>query len=90
MKGRCISNPELITNEVKNKLSGGVNLIDYYPHECPWCNSDCDDMLFDDHEKHTVLGEVTHYTEFLTCKSCNKRWAVGYSRVFYEELHDEC
>ena len=95
--GGCMSNPkiilienkEIILNEVKNKLSGGVNLISYTPDECPWCNVEQVNLSSYDYEEITFLGEAIHYTEFLNCRSCHKRWATGYTRVYYEETSDD-
>lgn len=73
--------------EVENKLSGGVSLDKYEPDECPWCKAQCQ-YTDSDYYQDDWADAVTNYTQWATCNSCSKAWAVGYSRVYYQEVED--
>lgn len=62
--------------EVKNKLSGGASMDEFFPSECPWCESQCDYVGSD--------FDADLYNEYAACRSCEKRWVVVYKRSHYE------
>ena len=71
--------------EVGNRLTGGVSMDDYDPSECPWCKAHIRDHT-SDYDENDWAGIITNYTEWATCASCSKSWAVSYSRVYYQEM----